>query len=129
VIQLNEKLVYSEVSNVRLHVETDKDNYDFEGTYYAGDLILPTEVIDLLTTDSIKVSRLMFDVYSYKGDRMKILNVKTNFSKVLLDQPFVVLNVYDFRDKKYKRQLGHLTQDNYICEYIFPGSGLYLRRK
>jgi hypothetical protein len=71
----------------------------------------------------------MFDLNSFKRDKHEILNVKTNFSKFLIGQPSLILNVYDFRDKKYKRGLGYLTNENFLCEYEFPGSGQYIWKK
>jgi hypothetical protein len=129
VIKLNDKLLENGVSNTQLGIETDKDKYMFRVQYYTGDLILPADVMAILNRDSIKSMTLTFDISTFKGEKQDILNIKTNFSKYFITQPYVILNVFDLRDKKFKRQLGHVTKENFLCEYNFPGSGLYIRRK
>jgi hypothetical protein len=129
IIKLNDKLLEDGVSNTQLTIETDKDKYNVGVQYYTGDLILPIDVMTIINRDSIKSMTFTFDVSTFKGDKQDILNIKTNFSKYLITQPYVILNVFDLRDKKFKRQLGHLTKDNFLCEYNFPGSGLYIRRR
>jgi hypothetical protein len=129
VIKLNDKLLENGVSNTQLAIETDKDKYNVGVQYYTGDLILPADVMTILNRDSIKSMTLTFDISTFKGDKQDIMNIKTNFSKYLIIQPYIILNVFDLRDKKFKRQLGHVTKDNFLCEYNFPGSGLYIRRK
>jgi hypothetical protein len=129
VIKLNDKLLENGVSNTQLAIETDKDIHNVGVQYYTGDLILPAEVMTILNRDSIKSMTLTFDILTFKGDRQDILNIKTNFSKYLITQPYIILNVFDLRDKKFKRQLGYVTKDNFLCEYNFPSSGLYIRRK
>jgi len=129
VIQWNDKLVRQEISNSRLYIETTKEIHNLDVSYNTGDLILPADVTTILNRDSIKSMTLTFDLNSFKRDKHEILNVKANFSKFLIGQPSLILNVYDFRDKKYKRGLGYLTTDNYICEYEFSGSGQYIWKK
>ena len=129
VIKLNDKLLEDGVSNTQLAIETDTDKYYVGVQYYTGDLILSADVMTILNRDSIKSMTLTCDISTFKGDKQDILNIKTSFSKYLISQPYVILNVFDLRDKKFKRQLGHVTKDNFLCEYNFPGSGLYIRRK
>ena len=129
VIKLNDKLLEDGVSSSRLAIVTDKEKHNLEVQYYTGDLILPADAMTILNRDSIKSMTLTFDISTFKGDKQDILNIKTTFSKYFITQPYVILNVFDLRDKKFKRQLGHLTKENFLCEYNFPGSGLYIRRK
>jgi hypothetical protein len=127
VIQWNDKLVRQEISNARLYIETDKETYNLGVSYYTGDLILSTDITTILTRDSIKSMTLTFDLNSNKGDTNDNLIVKTAFSRFLMGQPYLILNVYDLRVKKYKRQFGHLTKDNFLCEFEFPNSGRFIK--
>lgn len=124
VIQWNDKLVRQEVTNLRLYIETNQETHNLDVGYNTGDLILPADATAILSRDSIKSMTLMFDLNSFKGNKHKILNVKTDFSKFLMGQPYLILNVYDFNDKKYKRKFKYLTKDNFLCEYEFPNGGL-----
>jgi hypothetical protein len=129
VIKLNDKLLEDGVSNTQLAIETDKDKYNIGVQYYTGDLILAADVMRILNRDSIKSMTLTFDISTFKADKQDILNIKASFFKYFITQPYVILNVFDLRDKKFKRQLGHVTKEKFLCEYNFPGSGLYIRRK
>jgi hypothetical protein len=129
IIQLNDQLVVGDIADLRMYIETNQHKFNIEVNYWPGDLILSEQATRILRQDSIKSATLMFDLYSYKGDKREVLNVKTSFSKFLMEQPYVILNVYDLRDKTYKRQLGHLTQDNYISEYIVQNGGRLARRR
>lgn len=126
---LNDELVVDGIANSRIAIETEKGNYKLDFSYQAGDLILTREAFDVLKSDSIKSATLMFDVYFYRKKNYELLNIKTSFSKFLMQQPYVILNIYDLRDKKNKRQLGYLTKDDYICETVFPNGGRFLRHR
>lgn len=129
IIKLNDKLLEDGVSNTHLAIEADKDRYDVEVQYYTGDLILPADVMMILNRDSIKSITFMFDISTFNRGKQNVLNIKTKFPKYLITQPYIILNVFDLRDKRNKKQLGHVTKENILCEYNFPGSGLYIRRK
>jgi hypothetical protein len=130
IIQLNDQLVFSEnMGSLQLLIETDEDKFNLDLTYWTGDLILSEEAVRILRQDRIKSATLMFHLYSWKKDKDIGLDVKTNFSKLLIEQPYVILNVFDLRDKVYRRQLGYLTKDDYICEYIIRNGGRLLRKR
>jgi len=117
------------MSALQLIIETDKATHKLDLSYQTGDLVLSEEAARILRQDSIKSATLMFHLYSWKRGKDKGLDVKTNFSKFLMEQPYVILNVFDLRDKTYRRQLGYLTKDEYICEYIIPNGGRLGRRR
>lgn len=129
VIKLNDKLLEDGILNTRLAIETSSDKYNIDVWYYTGDLVLPAEVMTILTRDSIKSLTLTFDISTFKGDKHDILNIKTEFSVHFITQRYVILNVFDLRKGKFKRQLGYLTDEDFLCEYDFPGSGRYVRKR
>ncbi len=129
VIKLNDKLLEDGISNVRLAIETSSDKYNSDVQYYPGDLVLPAEVMTILKRDSIKSLTLTFDISTFKGDKHDILNIKTGFSAYFITQRYVILNVFDLRKGKFKRQFGYLTKEDFLCEYDFPGSGKYIRKR
>jgi hypothetical protein len=128
IIQLDDKLVESGVA-ARIYIETDKETVNFSLEYYPGSLILPDQAFKMLKFDSIKSVALSLDLYSYEKGKQRLLNVKTNYSKFLMERPYLILNIYDLSIKKNKRELGHLTKNNYVCEYVFPNSGRLIRQR
>ena len=42
-------------------------------------------------------------------------------------QPYLLIHVYDFHQRKYRKWYSHLTDEEYIAEIIYPNSGMYLR--
>lgn len=129
IIQLNDGIVDGNISNIRIAIETDKEKFNLELDYVPGDLILSEQVYKILKFDSVKSSTLMFDLHNYERDEPYSLNVKTPFYKFQMERPYAILNVYDLRDKKFKRQLGYLTKDEYICEYVIPNGGRLIRNR
>lgn len=126
IILCNEKLVAGELSNVRLGV-TVRDNVMYIPVdYVPGDMLLSKKSFDVLMSDSVTSIELSFDINTFVKQNHYILNFKTPFPKGLLSEPYLILNIFDFRDKRYKRQLGYLTHDDFISEFSFPGSGTRL---
>ena len=129
VILCNEKLINSQLSNVHFVVTTDQKDYNLPVDYLPGDLLLPKKIYDTILSDSVKSLRLFFDLNTFNGQNHYVLNIKTDFPKGLFDQPYLVLNVFDFKEKKYRRQFSYLTEDEFICEFSFPNSGTRLIRR
>lgn len=126
VVLCNERLVNGEMINLRIGLTKNEKVTYVPVDYVPGDLSLPRKMFDELMSDSVTRVELLFDLNSFVGQRHQILNFKTDFPKGLFSQSYLILNIFDFRDKKYKRQLGYLTKENFISEFSFPASGTKL---
>lgn len=129
IIQINDEIAVSSIAAVHLQADSDDVRQKWEAGYIPGELTLPLEVVQLLEWDSIKSVNLKFDHYTYKGHRQIIQNYSIKLDSTILGQRYVIINAYDLTQRKYKRQFDHLTQDDTIYEFIFPGSGRWIRKE
>jgi hypothetical protein len=129
VILRNEKLVIEEISAFRFTVIKNNLVTSVSADYIPGELRLTREDFDRLVSDSVATIQLRFDLNSFRGSRHHILNVNTDFKTGLFQQEYLILNVFDFCDKKYKKRFGYLTKGDFISEFSFPGSGTRLVAK
>lgn len=128
ILQVNEKtLNYGEVSN--LYIEfTDSNNHEKHYLkYYPGDLIFDKELWNKINSDSIHKLKLHFDYYTYKKEDQQIDNFDIELHKGLLKQHYLIIDVYDFRDKKYKKWYQYYTKEDYLVQLIYPQCGYYIR--
>ena len=130
IIQVNKQLVDGELTNMRIAFADDRSKTYLVG-YVPGELSLPNEAYLRLTNEKDTASAtLYFDYYSYrKNGKYGLVNWKVNLHPVLFKQPFLILNIYDFRERLYKKMYGYHTDEDYICEWGFPGSGLLIPMK
>lgn len=129
VILRNEKLVIEEISAFRFTTTKNGHVTSVQADYVPGELRLTKEVFDMLSSDSLATIQLRFDLNSFEDHHHQILNVNADFSIGLFHQEYLILDVFDFSEKAYKRRFGHLTTENYISEFSFPGSGTRLIAK
>ena len=127
IIQVNERtLMDGEVSNLYIKLENNDTLYR-SINYYPGDLILSKELLQKINDDSIPKLKLHFDYYTYKKGNQEIANFDIELNKGLLNQRYLIIDVYDFRDKKYKKWYQQYTKENYIVQLIYPQFGYYIR--
>lgn len=127
IIQVNERtLMDGEVSNLYIKLENNDTLYR-SINYYPGDLILSKELLQKINDDSIPKLKLHFDYYTYKKGNQEIANFDIELNKGLLNQRYLIIDVYDFRDKKYKKWYQQYTKENYLVQLIYPQCGYYIR--
>jgi len=130
IIQVNDKLVTFEISGMHLVFENNKK--EIESTqinYIPGELIISDYAWGKINSDSTKKITLKFNYNTYKKNRQKIGNFQVDLTKTILEQPYVILNIYDFRNRKYKRWYQYLTEKDFLAELRYPNSGIYARQK
>ncbi|ALM48956.1 hypothetical protein AMR72_08700 [Flavobacterium psychrophilum] len=128
ILQVNEKtLDYGEVSNLYIDILNSDIPEKYYLKYYPGDLIFDEKIWNKINSDSIGKVRLNFDYYTYKKGKQQIANFHVELNKKLLNQHYLIIDVYDFRDKKYKRWYQYITKEDYLVELIYPQSGRYIR--
>ena len=130
VIQVNEKLVISEISGVKLNFENiDKTKSSILVGYNPGELILEDGNWTKIRSDSTQKINLTFDYYTYKGAQQRIRNYSVEMEKYHFDQPYLILNIYDFRDRKYRKRFSCLTDNDFIADLYFPQGGILIECK
>ncbi len=125
IIQVNEKLIENQLSNLHLSLDAEK----MEVSYVPGELVISDKNHDLINSGDIKKFYLHFDYNTYPGQRHSIAKFFVELTPEILKQPYVILSCYDFRDRLYKRRYQYLTSEDFICELVYPGSGRLIRKK
>jgi hypothetical protein len=128
VIEVNERLVVSEIAGAYLNFE------NVDGTksrnlvgYHPGELILQKEDWEKINAESTKKISLTFDYYALKGRYHNSTNFLIEMQKYHFDKSYLILRVYDFRERKFKKRYGCLTTEKYIAELNFPQGGILIR--
>lgn len=101
--------------------------------YLPGDLKLTEEVWSIIESQPDKKFFLNVDYYTYEKGTQKIANFDLELSKYLIEQKYLIADIYDFRDKTYKRRYQYLTDKNYLVQFYYrPENGvhsIYIPRK
>lgn len=127
IIQINDKLILEGLQNI--YITTDQAELKkIYVDYVPGDLILADSVYNLLSSEKIEGFKLHFSYVTHGNRKSENANFHVGLSKNVFSLPYLILNVYDFRDRKYRNWYQHLTKENFLVERIFPNSGIYIRR-
>ena len=129
VIEINEKLVVEGLSAMCLRFGPDTETNKFAVEYVPGELTLNEEIWKIINNDTSARFSLHFDYSTFDKDKHQITNFHAELSPSILKQPYLILSIYDFRDKKYKRLYQWHTADNFLVELRYPNSGVYIRKK
>lgn len=119
VILINEELVYESIAEIKL-INGPSENYI---SYYPGDLIISDSLFLSIKSKENNRQEIHFDHYTF-GRKTNILNIEVTFGSFLMDHPYIVLHIYDFRKKKYKRMYQCYTDNEYFYEWEYPNSGI-----
>ncbi|HEX4374085.1 MAG TPA: hypothetical protein VHZ50_12345 [Puia sp.] len=127
VIEVNEKIVIGEIGRMYLIFGSGVDEKKISADYVPGKLTLSQDTWKIINSDtSIKFS-LHFDYTTYKKNIQQIANFYVDLSQKKLNQSYLILNIYDFRDRKYKNWYKSYTDKEFLAELRFPNSGMYIR--
>lgn len=126
IIKVNEKLLNGEISNIRLEFQSGKF---LLVNYYPGDLILNDEAWKTIQKENTDKFSLRFEYNTFKKEQHEVVDFNIPLNKALLNQPYIIIDIFDFRDKKYKHWYQWHTNENYLVQLTFPGSGLYIRKR
>ena len=130
VIEVNDRLVISEISGAYLNFENlngikSRNLVD----YHPGELILQPEVFNKINSQLIKKITLTFDYNTFEGNKHQIENFGIEMKKYHFNKRYLILKIYDFRERKFRKQYSCLTNEKYIAELNFPQSGILVRCK
>lgn len=130
VIQVNDRLVTTEISGAYLNFESIDGTKDKKNVVYQpGELILEDEILGILRSDSVKNITLTFDYNSFKSEKHQIANYRVDMENYHFNQPYLILNIYDFRERKYRKRFSCLTDNDFIAELYFAQSGILIECK
>ncbi len=72
---------------------------------------------------------LHFNYNTFFKGKHEVANFYVDLTQDKLKQPYLILNIYDFRNKKYKSWYQWHTEKDFLAELRFPNSGLYIRKE
>ncbi|REC45560.1 MULTISPECIES: hypothetical protein [unclassified Chryseobacterium] len=123
ILQVNDVNIDGEITAMSLSNNNSRDEERIRVNYYPGDLIIPDYEklsFEKLNNDFI----LTFNYNTYKRNSQQIATFNIKLSKELLKQPYLIINIYDFRVKKYKRWFQHCAKgSDYFPQISFQNSG------
>jgi hypothetical protein len=130
IIQVNQKLIYNGISRTYLICDSCKNARQIPVSYIPGKLILDEQAWTLINGDTSNKFSLHFDYYTYSKGKQKIANFFVQLSKKAIEESYLIINIYDFRNKKYKKWYQwHTASKEFLAELIFPNSGVYIRQE
>ena len=133
ILQVNGKIVVNDFANVYLKFDLEGNSKKINVDYLPGDLKLTEEVWRIINSQPEKKFLLHVDYYTYKNGKQEIANFDLELSKYLLEQNYLIADIYDFRDKSYKRKYQYITDKNYLVQFYWSPEngvhGIYVPRK
>ena len=112
--------IFSQSANLILQVNGKIITSEFANVYLKFDLENRSKIINV-------------DYYTYINGKQGIVNFDIELSKYLLDQKYLIADIYDFRNKSYKRKYQYLTDKHFLVQlYWRPENGvngIYIPRR
>lgn len=103
IIQVNNELVVSGIGRPSITINQGETKKSFGVVYVPGKLTMSQNAWELITNDTIGSFDFQFDYYTSKGQNLDIKRFKAILSKNLLDSNYLIINIYDFRNRKYRK--------------------------
>ncbi len=128
IIEVNERLVTSEISGAYLNFKsTDGTKSRNLVGYHPGELVLQPEDWKKINSDLTEKITLTFDYNTFKGNGHQIGNFDIEMLKHHFDKRYLILRVYDFRERKFRKRYGCLTDEEFVAELNFPQGGILVQ--
>ena len=125
VIQVNDKLVTSEITGVYLNFQNQDGTISKNLVgYRPGELVLKPEDWKDINSESTKKITLSFNYYPVDLNHRYKHKFSVEIQKQDFERPSLILNVYNLTIKKFKKRYGCLTDESYITELVYPNSEL-----
>ena len=127
VIDVNDRLVTSEIAGTYLNFEYKDGTKDqILIGYHPGELILENDSWEKIKSEKTKKITLTFNYYTYKRGNQKIASFEVEIEKYHFYKRYLILHVYDFRERKYRKKYGCLTDAEYIIDFNYPQGGILI---
>jgi len=128
IIQVNDEILLGGIGGLYISNNDKKDEIRIPPQYYVGDLIIPEYRKD--DFDNLNERFLLsFDYYTYKNNKQEIKRFNIELTRNLLEKPYLIINIYDFRNRKYKKWFQYITDKDYLVQFICPNCPLYIKQK
>jgi hypothetical protein len=128
IIQVNEELVIDGILKPTLTFNSETEKFSSTALKYVpGNLILSDDLWSKILSDTTSGFVLSFNYQTFEKKKTDIAQFEIKLTKEDFLREYIVLNIYDFRDKKYKKWYQLYTDKNYLVNKMFPGSGIYPR--
>ena len=133
IIEVNGKIIISEFYNVYLKFDVEGNSKKINVEYLPGDLRIPEEAWSIIKNQPDKKFTLHIDFHTYEKGKHEVANFDIELSKFLIEQKYLIADIYDFRDKSYKRRYQYITDKNYLVQFYYDAEngvhGIYVPRK
>lgn len=126
IIQVNDKLQYSGLSNVYVTVDTIEGSTHYPVDYVPGNLKLQSEVIAKLNSDTSTVIYLHLTNNTFKKGKYSA-NFFIKLTQYQLRLPYLIWGIYDFRNSRYRRWYQTDKKQQFASDLIYPNSGILIR--
>ncbi|WP_034886236.1 hypothetical protein [Gillisia sp. JM1] len=128
IIQVNNEIITDGIIGLKLIYNVDnKKESSTDLKYVPGNLILNKKLWSKINSDSTNEIILSFNYQTFKKNKNEITNFQLSLSKNDFKRDYVIIDIYDFRNRKYKKWYQNYTDKNYLVNKVFPGSGIYPR--
>lgn len=125
IILVNNELATHGFSNVYLTFG-DANGVKHHVDYIPGELQIPDSTFVKLPTGERATATLHLSYNTFVNDKHMIENWSTELSAFLLKQPYLILKIYDFKNKAFRKMYGKYTDKSYLTEWRFPNSGVLI---
>ena len=129
IIQVNEKLQLSSFSNIYVTFDSTKNSAKYEVDYVPGNLKLSENVINALKSDSSELIYLHLTYNTFSKTDHQTAQFFTRITNRQLQQPYLIWNIYDFRDSRYKKWYQRDKRQEFASELVYPNSGILVRNE
>jgi len=129
IIEVNDKLItYGGFYDFRFEIKQGDSLLTVPATYVPGNLSIPIDIWKSIDSALGKKVSLRFNYSTYSKGDQDIANFDIDLTFGLLKQPYLIINIFDFRDKKYKHWYQWHTDKSFIAQLDYPGSGILIRK-
>tara|TARA_R110000744_G_scaffold352745_2_gene458986 strand:+ start:890 stop:1351 length:462 start_codon:yes stop_codon:yes gene_type:complete len=124
VIDVNNNLLVTMVGGDLIFEDIDGKKERIPVGYHPGELLLDEKMWQRIKSDSIQKIKLTFQYNTFKGEKQKITHFEAEMEKHHFERRYLILHIYDFREKKYRKKYGCLTDAKYISDFNYPQGGI-----
>ncbi len=127
IIQINEKIAVGSLNGLYIVFDSVENEEKFDVDYIPGDLIINRRVWGKINSDTTARLFLKFNCSTFTKKGQRVSNFFVELKRFHLEQRYLILNIYDFSDKKYRHWYQGHTDNDFLAELSFPGSSVYVR--
>ncbi|TDO70030.1 hypothetical protein EV143_112109 [Flavobacterium chryseum] len=126
ILQVNGKIIMPQFINVYFLINTEEGIKKIHEEYVPGDLKFNEETWTIIKSQPDKKISLQIEYFTYKKGKQEIANFDLDVTKYLIDQKYLIADIYDFRDKSYKHKYQYITDKNYLVQFYYrPENGVH----